>query len=245
MINPSTDQEPLAGPVALVQENPPRAKWNLAPSAFLALAGLAGVGAGYLLWGRRTSFSPSPAVAPGQGAVSQVTTRLDVSPDDDPALGPPDAPVVMIEFGDFQCPYCTKFHRETFRPLMATYPDSLRFVYRDFPVLGPESVDAAMAADCAGEQGRYWEFYDRLFSGGLELGRATYLRYTEEVALDVALLTDCLDSGLYRDEVLADASAAAALGVTGTPTFFINGLPLVGAQPLSAFVQVVDQELSR
>lgn len=241
----STDQEPLAGTAALDQEGPLRAKSNFVPIAILSMAGLAGLGAGYLIWGRAVLVGSAPTTGLGQSAASQAITRLDVSPDDDPALGPPGAPVAMIEFGDFRCPYCTKFHRETFRPLMAMYPDSLRFVYRDFPVLGPESVDAAMAADCAGEQGRYWEFHDRLFSGGLELGRATYLGYAEEVGLDVASVADCINSGRYRDEVLADARDAAALGVTGTPTFFINGLPLVGAQPLSAFVQLVDQELSR
>lgn len=221
-----------------------RARWNYVFTAILGLSFLAGLSAGYLIWGR-AFYSRGPTTALGQGAASQAITRLDVSPDDDPALGPPGAPVTMIEFSDFQCPYCTKFHRETFRPLMGAYPDSIRFVYRDYPVLGPESVEAAMAADCAGEQGTYWEFHDRLFSGGLELGRATYLRYAEELALDVASLADCLDSGRFRDEVLADARDAAALGVTGTPTFFINGIPLVGAQPLSSFVQVIEEELSR
>lgn len=215
--------------------------WRFSWVAALSLAFIAGLSAGYLFWGDRSA----PATVGRPEAATQEVTRLEVSADDDPALGPPDAPVTLIEFSDFQCPYCTKFHQETFRPLMQAYEGRLRFVYRDFPVLGPESVTAAMAASCAGEQGRYWEFHDRLFSGTYELGRMAYRRYAEELGLNSEALLNCLDSERFREEVLADARDAAALGVNGTPTFFINGRPLVGAQPLSSFARLIDQELER
>lgn len=210
--------------------------------AALPLAFIVGLGAGYLFWGGDRS---APATVGRPEVAGQEVTRLEVSADDDPALGPPDAAVTLIEFSDFQCPYCTKFHQETFRPLMQAYEGRLRFVYRDFPVLGPESVTAAMAANCAGEQGGYWEFHDLLFNGGRQLGRSTYLSYAGQVGLDETALAACLDSERFREEVLADARDATALGVNGTPTFFINGLPLVGAQPMSSFVRLIDQELAR
>ncbi len=102
---------------------------------------------------------------------------------------------------------------------------------------------AAQAAQCAGDQDAYWPFHDSLLSGGLELGREAYQQYATRLGLNVEGLLACLDSGKYDDEVQADARYAAGLGVSGTPTFFINGLPLVGAQPLSEFQAVIESEL--
>lgn len=121
MIDLSSVQEQPAGPAAAEQGETLRARWNYVFTAILGLSFLAGLSAGYLIWGGRAFYSRGPTTALGQGAASQAITRLDVSPDDDPALGPPGAPVTLIEFGDFRCPYCTKFHRETFRPLMDAY----------------------------------------------------------------------------------------------------------------------------
>jgi protein-disulfide isomerase len=118
------------------------------------------------------------------------------------------------------------------------------FVYRDFPITSEESLAAAQAANCAGEQDAYWQFHDSLLSGGLDLGRDAYTQYATRLGLNVEALLACLDSGKYNDEVEADARYAAGLGVSGTPTFFINGLPLVGAQPLSAFQSVIESELN-
>jgi protein-disulfide isomerase len=132
---------------------------------------------------------------------------------------------------------------ETFQPLMAAYPDQIRFVYRDFPITSQESTAAAQAAQCAGEQDAYWSFHDSLLSGGLDLGRDTYEQYATRLGLNAKALLACLDSAKYKDEVEADARYAAGLGVSGTPTFFINGLPLVGAQPLSEFQAMIESEL--
>jgi protein-disulfide isomerase len=205
------------------------------------LACVAGLAAGYLLWGRQ---APSAVVPTGVAQPLPTVQRHPVEVDDDPAIGPEDAPIEIVEFSDFNCPYCRRFHTETFTPLMAAYPDQIRFVYRDYPITSQESFAAAQAANCAGRQGSYWEFHDALFSGELGLGRAAYEGYAERLGLDVPTLAACIDGGLEQDEIEADARAAAALGVTGTPTFFINGIALVGAQPLSQFRSVIDGELN-
>lgn len=208
--------------------------------ALVPLACVLGVAIGYLLWGRPTPVPESLAGPADPGA----PPRLAVSVDDDPALGPEDAPITIIEFSDFNCPYCRKFHAETFPLLMAAYPDQIRFVYRDFPVTSAESYVAAQAANCAGRQGAYWEYHDALFTGGLGLGRDAYQAYADRIGLDSAAFSACLDEGAEAAEVESDAREAASLGVNGTPTFFINGIPLVGAQPLINFRSVIDGELN-
>lgn len=203
-------------------------------SALLPVAFVTGLAAGFLFWGRDT--------APPAPESSEDSTRFEVSVDDDPALGPEGAPITIVEFSDFRCPYCGVFHQETFGVLMAEYPDQIHFVYRDFPVVG--GLEAALAAECAHEQGAFWEFHDLLFSGeDPNLDRDTFAAYAEKLDLDVQDLLACVDEERYGDEVEADARYAAGLGITGTPTFFINGIPLVGAQPLDAFIQVIEHEL--
>jgi protein-disulfide isomerase len=200
--------------------------------------------AGFLAWGRT-----DPTVA-AQGPVANANpapvgeTRMDVEIDDDPALGPEDAPITVVEFSDFNCPYCQKFHAETFQALLDAYPDQIRFIYRDFPITSQESFRAAQAAECAGKQDAYWQFHDALFSGSAGLGMEAYQQYAEQLSLDVDDLVSCIEDEEFAAEVEADARYAAELGVTGTPTFFINGVPLVGAQPLSRFTQVIDNELN-
>lgn len=216
-------------------------------SALLPVAFVTGLAAGYLFWGR-DNFPPSNPAAPT--AVAEETTpgspekptRFEISTDDDPSLGPEDAPITIVEFSDFRCPYCSVFHVETFDALMATYPDQIHFVYRDFPVVG--GFEAALAAECANEQGAYWEFHDLLFSSEYpNLDRDTFAAYAEKLDLDVEDLLACVDEDRYSEEVEADARYASGLGITGTPTFFINGIPMVGAQPLEAFIQVIEYEL--
>lgn len=208
-------------------------------AALLPLTFVVGLATGFLFWGREPETPPAPAPS----AAAQAPTRLEVSVDDDPALGPADAPITIVEFSDFNCPYCEKWHVETFQPLLAAYPDQIRFVYRDFPITSAESLVAAQAAHCAGDQDAYWPFHDALLSGGLDLGRATYEDYAARLGLDVQALLACIDGEKYRPEVESDARYAAGLGASGTPTFFINGIPLVGAQPLAQFQAVIDREL--
>jgi protein-disulfide isomerase len=208
-------------------------------AALLPLTFVVGLATGFLFWGRETQSPPAPVPA----AAAQAPTRLEVSVDDDPSLGPADAPITIVEFSDFNCPYCGKWHVETFQPLLAAYPGQIRFVYRDFPITSAESLVAAQAAHCADDQDAYWAFHDALLSGELDLGRQAYEEYATRLGLNVEALLACIDSEKYRDEVEADARYAASLGASGTPTFFINGLPLVGAQPLAQFQAIIDKEL--
>lgn len=213
--------------------------------ALLPVAFVTGLAVGYLTWGR-----PAPAAAPAPESVAAIPAsptdgpRMTVSVDDDAALGPVDAPITIVEFSDFNCPYCQRFQQQTFQPLLDAYPGQIRFVYRDFPITSQDSFYAAQAAECAGDQDAYWEYHDALFSGVHGLGNSAYRQYAEELGLDADALMACVDEGRYAEEVQADAQEASSLGVSGTPTFFINGIPMVGAQPLSRFTQVIDEELN-
>jgi protein-disulfide isomerase len=204
---------------------------------FIPVAFLLGLGAGYLLWGLSTS-----PVAVGASAIQ----RVDVSTDDEPSIGRQDAPITIVEFSDYQCPYCQAFYLQTFSQLLSAYPDQIRFVYRDLPLPGhPESQPAAEAADCAGEQGAYWKFHDDLFSGQYPLGRSAYDQYAANLGLDLTAFDNCLNDHRYQSEVKADAADAASLGLNGTPSFVINGRILIGARPLEDFKAIIDEELAK
>ena len=180
---------------------------------------------------------PQP-VEPGAGP------RREVDPDNDPALGQPDAPIVMIEFSDFLCPYCGRFATTTLDPILEIYGDYIYFVYRDFPILGAESTSAAIAAQCANDQEQFWAFHDLLFDNQQNLNRATYLDFAEQIDLDINTFTGCLDNESHLEEVQQDAATAQQLGATGTPTFFINGRYVSGAQPFDVFAGIIEEELA-
>jgi protein-disulfide isomerase len=168
-------------------------------------------------------------------------TRFEVSVDDDPALGPANAPITIVEFSDYNCLHCKNFHTGTLQALMDTYPDQIRYVYRDFPISG--SSRAAQASECADEQGAFWDYHDLLYTGRKELNRETLLGYAEELGLDADALTICLNEERYEHEVETDARYARSIGIKGVPTFFINGIPLFGDQPLENFIRVIEFEL--
>ncbi len=172
---------------------------------------------------------------------------VNVSVDDDPAWGPEDASVVMVEFSDFQCPFCQRFYQETYPRIRETYGDRIRFVYRYMPLpqIHPDAFAAAMAADCANEQGAFWNYHDLIFSNQQDLSRTALGNFASQLRLDINTFNQCLDSGRYQQEVNADMQAAASYGIQGTPTFFINGRPLVGAQRFEVFAAVIDEELAR
>lgn len=208
-----------------------------------------GLGVGYLLWGQENGQQVADAIdaqattEPTQE--EQQVTRYDVSVDDDPSIGPDDAAVTIIEFSDYECPYCKRWYDETFDQLMEEYSGQIRFVYRDFPLsFHANSASAAAAADCAGAQDAYWEYNEALFSYEYSLNTETYLAYAEELGLDMQAFSECVENETFADEVSSDFSYASSLGVTGTPTFFINGIPIVGAQPYEVFKQLIDDELA-
>jgi protein-disulfide isomerase len=174
-------------------------------------------------------------------------SRYPVTVDDDPAVGPIDAPITIIEFGDFECPFCKLFHDEVYPALMAAYPNQIRFVFRDYAITAvhPHAQSAAEAANCAHEQGKFWEFHDALYARQGELGAALYGELSSALGLNQTKFVECLNLGRYANEVRKDYGDAVYLGIRGTPTFFINGRPLVGAQRLEAFQALINEELGR
>jgi protein-disulfide isomerase len=163
-------------------------------------------------------------------------------------MGAPDAPVTMVEFSDFQCSFCRKFWAETLPRLKETYirTGQVRFVYQHFAVLGEPSVAAAQAVECAREQGKFWAYHDKLFeSQGVGAFTGSKLkRYGRELGLDVAAFSRCLDSGKYRQKVENETQLGIELGARGTPTFFLNGRMLAGAQPFEVFHSAIEGALA-
>jgi protein-disulfide isomerase len=244
--NPETAQPPV------VAKRPRRGMLSIHRLSLIGAILLAftfGMGAGYAFWGLDLGRKAAQATAASGGGTDQSgvpaqVKRYDVPVDDDPTLGPEDAEITLVEFSDFECPYCQAWQQQVFGRLKQDYQGSIRFVYRDFPLtsIHPNALEAAQAANCAYEQDKFWEYHDKLFESGL--GTAAYIRYAEELDLDMDAFKECLDSGRYLDEVMADLDWASNLGVRSTPTFFLNGIPIVGAQPYEVFKQVVDQELA-
>jgi len=161
-----------------------------------------------------------------------------------PSKGPADAPIEIVEFSDFQCPYCLAAH-PTIKRVLDTYGDRIRFVYRHFPLPNhPNARPAAEAAQCANEQGQFWAYHDRLFATPAKLSDADLKQGAAELHLDVAQFNACVDAHKYKDAIEADLKAGQEAGVSGTPAFFINGRELSGAQPFEAFKRIIDEELS-
>jgi protein-disulfide isomerase len=176
--------------------------------------------------------------------------RLSISSDDDPVKGSKDAKVVIVEFSDFQCPFCARFFDQTLPLIERDYikTGKVQLVYRDFPLSFHQYAQkAAEAAQCANEQGKFWEYHDLLFKNQNEwisAGEAKLLDYAKALELDTNKFNSCLTTGKYESEVKKDFQDGLQYGVQGTPTFFINGIPIVGAQPYEAFKQVIDQQLA-
>ncbi len=190
--------------------------------------------------------SPSPSPSPNP----EPTRLSDVSADDDAVKGDPDAPITIIEFSDFQCPFCGRWNEQTLPQLQKDYIDTgkVKLVYRDFPLsFHPFAEPAAIAAECAREQGddaTFYKFHDAIFANQASLSDDMLKKAAKDLGLDEKKFADCTSSGKYREEVQADFAAGSQYGVSGTPSFFINGVKLVGAQPYAAFKTIIDQELA-
>jgi len=171
--------------------------------------------------------------------------RVEVSHDPARVLGDPNAPVTIVEFSDFQCPFCQRAH-PIVKQLLAKYPSQVKLAYRDFPLqqIHPEARAAAVASRCAGEQGKFWQFHDRLFETQLPLNGPTFTDHAAQLGLDTARFVECLSSDRFEALIEQDLQDGNRVGVNGTPAFFINGVALTGAQPLTAFEKVVEDELA-
>ena len=171
--------------------------------------------------------------------------RAEVGVDGAPTKGSAKAPVTIVEFSDYLCPFC-KRAQPTLSAIEKRYGDKVRFVFRDYPIeqLHPGATKAAEAARCATEQGKFWPYHDVLFQKSRTTAQ-DLKTYAGEVGLDVARFDACFTSGKHAPAVRKDIQDGSRLGVTGTPAFFVNGRMLPGAQPVEAFTQIIDDELSR
>lgn len=165
-------------------------------------------------------------------------------PDDAPVLGPKDAPITIVEFTDYQCPYCQQAQQYVDR-VMATYKDKVRLVYQEFPLdFHGQAKPAGVAARCAGEQGRFWEMHSNLLLSPGTFDAADLQRRATSLGIDAEKFNTCVGSGKY-DPVIEKAIAnGRSVGVTGTPTFFLNGRSFSGAQPFEVFERMIEEELA-
>ncbi len=171
--------------------------------------------------------------------------RLEVETGNAPVRGNPSAPVTIMEFSDFECPYCVRV-RPTVARIRETYGDKVNWVFRHFPLaMHPLARKAGEAAACADEQGKFWEMHDRLWASGGKLRVSDLKASAAEIGLDSVDFDRCLDSGRHAEVVQRDLAAGSGYGVSATPAFFVNGRPLIGAQPFEAFRRVIDDELRR
>ena len=172
--------------------------------------------------------------------------RADVSSDESPIRGAKSARVTIVEFQDFHCPFCERV-QPTLAQLMSQYGERVKIVYRDFPIdqLHPQARSAHEAARCAKDQGKFWEYHDVLFAGPKEGNPEKLKAYARETGLDMDRFERCLSERTYRTAVQKDIDDGLRAGVTGTPTFFVNGRQLSGAQALATFARLVDEELAR
>jgi protein-disulfide isomerase len=172
--------------------------------------------------------------------------RVAVSIEGAPVRGAAGAPVTLVEFSDFHCPFC-KRAQATLKQILERYPGKVRHVYRDFPIdsLHPQARRAAEAARCAQDQGKFWDYHDVLFASPPQAAADDLRRYAEPVELDVPTFERCVSAGTHRDRVQRDIDEGTRLGLNGTPAFFINGRLVTGAQPLEAFTRIIEEELAR
>jgi len=192
-------------------------------------------------------------------AESQPSQPVKISLDNDPIRGDPNAPITILEFSDFQCPFCARFHIQTLPLLLEEYIDAgkVNLVYRDFPIqsIHPNALPAAVAAECANEQGKFWEYHDTLFEKQSVWSRldsnaaiSTFSQFATDVGLEQQQFDSCLGSGKYLEEVQRDMSDGREYAITGTPGFFIGNeeigfVKINGAQPFDIFKRVIDAQL--
>lgn len=202
--------------------------------------------AGSLLYVNYAKLSAGQAVVGGNPK-----NKVEVSVSDSPFLGDKNAKITIVEFADFRCPFCERFYNDAERQIIENYikTGKAKFVFKHYAFLGQESVWASEATECANEQGKFWEYHNWLYDNQAPESDLTYyskanlIKYASKVGLDSNKFSSCLNSDKYSAKVTADLNEGQAAGVTGTPTVFINGQSIVGAQPFSAFKAIIDGEL--
>jgi protein-disulfide isomerase len=170
--------------------------------------------------------------------------RIDVDPIG-PSKGPDDAVVTIVEFSDFQCPFCQRV-LPTIDEILTRYPTQVRFVFRNLPLsIHPRAQAAAEAAACANNQGNFWDYHDLIFATPRELSDEDLERYASEVGLDMTAFSQCVKNRETQQIVDLDTATAERLSISGTPSFLVNGIPLHGAQGIEAFSEIIDAEIAR
>ncbi len=231
---------------------PPRERDYLLPGSIL-IAGILISGSIVYLVGSAHRGADSQTAQVGnntQEATAPATLELTAR---DVILGDPKAPVTLIEYGDYQCPFCARFFKGAETQIRASYikDGKVRMVFRNLSFLGPESTAAALAAECAKDQGKFWPFHDAIYDAEHKdaeensgnLNRALFLGVAGNTGMDVKAFTSCFDGKKYADEVVKQNDSARALGVNSTPTTFVNGQLLQGALPFASFQAVIDKAL--
>lgn len=215
---------------------------------------------GRLLFPSAVDLKGQPDIAPNP----PTNQPIEVSTDDDPSLGPEDAKVTVIEFSDFECPYCGatagthdiligrfKSQDPTWEAAVPKLKElakqgKIRFVFRDFPLSGHRNAQkASEAAQCANDQNKFWEYHDKLFENQDTLDVTSLKKYAAELSLETTTFNECLDSDKYEKEVKDDFKDGSVAGVSGTPAFFVNGKLISGAQPFEVFEQIIEDELAK
>jgi protein-disulfide isomerase len=210
-----------------------------------------GIGIGVLI-GRATADDPQtvlyglPATQGDRSAATSEAGPVRVDVSGSPAQGPQDAKVTMVEFVDFECPFCGRYARDTLPQLRRDYGDRIRYVSRQFPLdIHQHAAAAARTAVCADEQGRYWDLHDMLFTHQEDLTKGALAGYARELGLDMDDYATCVRAPATQARVERDLADGRRYGVTGTPAFFINGRLISGAQPYAAFKAQLDVALRR
>jgi protein-disulfide isomerase len=163
-----------------------------------------------------------------------------------PSLGDPDSPVTVVEMTDYECPFCRRHHSQVMSLILSEYGDRIRYVTINFPLssIHPLAFTAALAAECVHEQGLFWQYNDALFAATESLVPDTLVAIAAGLGVEIEAFVQCVNSGATQDIVVRDIQDGQRFGVTGTPTFFINGKKLVGARAIDIFRQVIDAELA-
>jgi len=249
--------------------------WLLALAAALVLVSLGSlVGGARSVFGLRDAAQNREQLAAIHGELIRIRQILETEPDPDdenvqaertarltlsgqPSLGSPNAPVVVVEFTDFQCPFCSRFHSQTFPLIRKAYivPGRVRYVTMDFPLttIHSDALRAARASHCGEEQGRYWETHEALFSQRGQLGRGNILTVANGLGLNAQRFAACLDNAANDERIQRDISQGRAIGISGTPTFVLGraigrtvvGRVVVGAQPYEVFDDLIRALLDR
>jgi protein-disulfide isomerase len=223
---------------------PPRASGVARAAALVGLGLLAGLGAGWALFHEDTA--PLPSMDGPASVESPAVESHGIDVTNDPTLGSGEAPITIVEFSDFDCPFCTRFATLTAPALRRQYGDSIRWIFVNLPLqsLHPRAYEAALGGECAHEQGRFWEWYDAMFSGRFDTSDEGLSAAAGAIGLEADRFEQCVAKADYAREVAADLREAQKFYILGTPTFFINGQRLEGALPPEHFAAVIDSILS-